>query len=609
MLCKAGSGVRACTAEGEKEEERLLMVAALERANAKKEAAGGTQTQLILHSISTAADGQRAIRDFFFEEAISFSKVESRTFRQLCEVMRRMPASTPFNLPQRADLAGPLLDEACEETDQLMHRSLEEKITFGFTLNVDGFTDAGRRSIYNGVISNISDSWYLRNQDVSSCEKTHAFTAAFVKETAELLPPHLPQNIVHVCLDGACCDCFIQVEQVMPGVYCTLCTCHTFDLCIEDACDWSKSSTRDAFSWLNETVQCGILFLSWARSRPRLIGMLKAHTPLCLILPCDTRFGTNLIALERLLRLKIPLRQMLCSDEYQKYVSKLKRAAAKQKAQEWADKILSNEFWQRAERVVDVARLIFFELRVFDGKGNHEKEVPGTLEGVKESFRRLREKMGGLVCDAYLTEERRTQLCNLMKSRWNYHRRPAHEASAALSPRLRHQIDNDAITGLQEYLARFYTNVDEQLAALQEHAAWQLKPFEGLPESARGVFSGAMWWHQFGQPWPHLQKFACKILSQPASVSASERGFSAYSDVRTKKRPLSAARTDKLVRYYSNKRNTENTHLMREVFRGQELDADECDECSDEEFVDEEQPEDEDAPAGAAGPDVIEIID
>ena len=58
---------------------------------------------------------------------------------------------------------------------------------------------------------------------------------------------------------------------------------------------------------------------------------------------------------------------------------------------------------------IDVAKVIFFELRIFDSCRTHEGEVTGTIEGVKHSFARMKKNIDALQCDDFLTAPRKQQ--------------------------------------------------------------------------------------------------------------------------------------------------------------------------------------------------------
>eukprot|EP01064_Diplonema_japonicum_P036667 TRINITY_DN8325_c0_g1_i1.p1 TRINITY_DN8325_c0_g1~~TRINITY_DN8325_c0_g1_i1.p1 ORF type:complete len:144 (-),score=23.52 TRINITY_DN8325_c0_g1_i1:113-544(-) len=135
------------------------------------------------------------------------------------------------------------------------------------------------------------------------------YIADFIAET---LPETLREFVVHICLDGACKEVFDLVEGKIH-VPCTLCMSHTLDLGLEDMGDWDKPSTRVQWGWANQVMKTCVLFCAYMRARSRLVGILAERAPVKLLCPADTRFGTQFLCVNRLLRLKQDVRQLLVS--------------------------------------------------------------------------------------------------------------------------------------------------------------------------------------------------------------------------------------------------------------------------------------------------------
>ncbi len=82
-------------------------------------------------------------------------------------------------------------------------------------------------------------------------------------------------------------------------------------------------------------------------------------------------------------------------------------------------------------------------------------------------------------------------------------------------------------------------DVQAQVKAIQQHSTYR---------AGHGLFSRAVvhaavkdmpafrWWLAFGAHVPELQKVAVRVLSQVTSASASERNWSTFEFIHTKKR-------------------------------------------------------------------------
>eukprot|EP01059_Diplonema_ambulator_P024571 TRINITY_DN4069_c0_g2_i1.p1 TRINITY_DN4069_c0_g2~~TRINITY_DN4069_c0_g2_i1.p1 ORF type:complete len:181 (-),score=4.00 TRINITY_DN4069_c0_g2_i1:141-683(-) len=170
-----------------------------------------------------------------------------------------------------------------------------------------------------------------------------------------------------------------------------------------------------------------------------------------------------------------------------------------------------------------------------------------------------------------MTQDRKDLLQGLLDRRWAYHGRVAHEAASALSPLYRDTSDA-AKLGLRKCLPTFFSEESDQLLALEEYEDWSRIVFSGMEATAAKKSPGYVWWSMFGSTWPHLRKVAQSLLGQTAASGAAERGFSAYGDIKTRKRNcLSQETTDSLVRLYFNKRSLPTTQLAREFWGAYEV--------------------------------------
>eukprot|EP01061_Rhynchopus_euleeides_P015777 TRINITY_DN26823_c0_g1_i1.p1 TRINITY_DN26823_c0_g1~~TRINITY_DN26823_c0_g1_i1.p1 ORF type:complete len:486 (-),score=73.86 TRINITY_DN26823_c0_g1_i1:48-1505(-) len=477
-----------------------------------------------------------------------------------------------------------MLQDAITESDAEMLRKIEAKKHHGITVVSDGFTDCAGRVIFNVLLVGVDTVWYYSNSDVSQKTKSMHFIAEFLEKTVKELPNNLQENVRHICLDGACAGAFKEIEEKL-SVPCSICTAHSFDIVLVDLGSWTKASTKIAYSWLNGVMKDVVCFAAWAKARSSFLAMLATHSPLKLLCPNDTRFGTHFLCLQRLLRMKQAVRLAVTSDQFAEWKTGLKTASSRGTAQAWAEKMAGITFWDNAADAMKIAQVFFLELRVFDqGAAADDKHFTGTVEGVKEAFACTKEAIGKLEESSFLTPDRKAQVQELVESRWAYHRRPVHEAAAALNPRHRPSLDDHGKQGFEVCLGFFFATEDEMLAALMEHADWRSTAFEGLALKASEVWSSHAWWLQFGDRWPLLKKVGTSLPCQAASTGSAERGFSAYSDVKTKKRSqLSSEATDSLVRIYYNQRGLTSTSLVRQYWSTTEVFAEDADDDDDDE--------------------------
>jgi len=120
---------------------------------------------------------------------------------------------------------------------------------------------------------------------------------------------------------------------------------------------------------------------------------------------------------------------------------------------------------------------------------------------------------------------------------------PLHSAGFVLDPeyRLFLQHENEEVlSDFHSLIERvFRDDVQAKVKAVQQHTSYRAghglfsRPMAEAAAKEMPVFR---WWLAFGAHVPELQKVAVRVLSQVTSSSASERNWSTFDFIHTKKR-------------------------------------------------------------------------
>ncbi|XP_030945732.1 uncharacterized protein LOC115970212 [Quercus lobata] len=244
-----------------------------------------------------------------------------------------------------------------------------------------------------------------------------------------------------------------------------------------------------------------------------------------------TRFATNFLSLQSMLRFKKELRQMFTCDKWLS-CSHAKTAVGKQ-----ISKIVLEDyaFWSQCKHIVKVSEPLVRVLHLVDGD---EKLAMGYLyeamdKAKEEIKRRLKNKVS--LYGHYV---------RVIDTRWDKQlHSPLHAADCFLNlaiyfrPSFKRQ--NEVQRGLLSTLMRFVPDPD-----IQDKISSQLDEYK----KSIGDFSTSLairqqerlnlvsWWEQFGLGAPDLQSFAIRVLSQCCSATGCERNWSTFVYVHSKKR-------------------------------------------------------------------------
>ena len=290
-----------------------------------------------------------------------------------------------------------------------------------------------------------------------------------------------------------------------------------------------------------------------------------------------TRFAGKFREMQRLLRVKADLQQVVVSSEYNshKFSSRGRSVDDDDEAEELDPSIGGrvksialdeDNFWAPLVDILRVAMPLIKLLRMMDSNKPVIGKVYDRMFLVGERLK----SMEATVSWAKAMGEKHA-------ARWEYLHSSFHAAGYALDPEFLETVgDLDAATmeGLMDVFERLSLR-DEILLAEDPERAWreltpsspsvvarvaQLEREFSVYQRRDGVFSRpsvlqnattmepAAWWAMYGRHLPLLSALAPCVLAQPGAASAAERNWSIYGQIHTaNKARLKHATADKLV--------------------------------------------------------------
>jgi Protein of unknown function (DUF 659) len=177
------------------------------------------------------------------------------------------------------------------------------KELYGQSVVSDGWTDANRRPLINILLVSPAGEMFQEAIDTSGNTKSMQYIADQVGK-------HINSNVDFVVMDGACSGAIELLTERHPWLSGVVCTTHSLDLLMEDLGKMAfaagpVAAAKDLVQFINN------------HQKPR--AMFMKVSDVCLLSPSNTRFGYNLIMLERVLRCEDSIRSVLSSRDFKEW--------------------------------------------------------------------------------------------------------------------------------------------------------------------------------------------------------------------------------------------------------------------------------------------------
>jgi len=478
-----------------------------------------------------------AVARMCYSTGASFNIVNNLYFKQMCKKIGEYGSS--YTPPTDYPIRTTLLDKEYQAVQNRVNEATGNlKRTLG-TIVSDGWSDAQRRPLLNILLVIPEGATFISSIDSSGFTKDSKYIAETIISAVAKIGPNL---IMQVITDNAanCKGAWDLITKTYTHITCSGCAAHTLDLLLED---WGK------VAWIGSIVTDANTVVKFITGHEGSRSLLRSHSPnKGLIKPGETRFGTNVIMIQRLVELKDELQEMVASRAYKAWIQ---NKGYKDTSNAVCETILSQLFWSRCQMYLDLHNPVYELLRLVDG----ESPVIGKLYYRMFQIQKI---INGF---PNVSDAQRRELYQRFLSRWTMLHNPLHAAAFLLDPEF---IEMDQHTN-QEVMTGFYTLVERLHTDVQEQVliATQLTQFRsahgifGLPvaKASANTMPAYQWWINFGSSIPELQGLAVKVLSQTASSSAAERNWSLFGFFQNKRRAsLKPSTTEKMVYVHANTR-------------------------------------------------------
>ena len=500
---------------------------------------------------SQFALGERALVDqawasFFYEQSIPFAAARSKTFKHAVSATANL--RKPYLPPSYHDLRKRLLDEKKKALEIQLGNLLGPQIeSFGCTISTDGWSNVQNRPLMNVMKICPAGEEFIGSVDASGNIKDAKYVAEMLGKYIEAVGP---KNVVQICTDNASVmksAVDILIEK-WPHIYFQGCAAHVLNLLLGD---WGK------VKWVKEVVDDVREIVKFVKNRHMPLAIFRDHErKFQLLSPGATRFATSFIMVERFVKAKRGLQQMVIDPRWDVYVRTMRQRKEREsinKAREVKRLINDDRLWTSCNNFLHLVWPVLLALREFDGKKPRTDKAYKVMKNLEKHIMELQYEPFKLPVPVFEALHRQ------FKSRWEMMRTDIHLAAALLNPRLvddkELRVDTNAQAGLNRVFIRL-AGPEHLTELLNEfHAfyyklppysdAWNVQKYDGAPH---------LWWHMVGATVGKLlPPIARRVLAQVVSSSSCERNWSSYSFVHNRSRNrLHAKRAEDLVYVYTN---------------------------------------------------------
>ena len=273
--------------------------------------------------------------------------------------------------PSPYEIKNKYLDMEHKDMEDYVNIQREKWKTYGCTIMSDGWTGPTKLSIINFMVYSKGSTIFLKSVDASDKIKDNKYIYGLLKDVIKEVGE---SNVVQIVTDNG--SAFVKAGKLLMkkyNLYWTPCAAHCIDLMFEDI---AKRATVSELITNARKITNFIYSHGWLLARVRKVcGGDIVH-------PGATRFATNYIALESLLKKRADLKKIFISDEWASH--KLSRSTIGHDVEVL---MFDHTYWEKVSKLVSIYEPLYTVLRIVDS------EVVPTLPFVYELIRVMKQNL------------------------------------------------------------------------------------------------------------------------------------------------------------------------------------------------------------------------
>ncbi|KAJ8773212.1 hypothetical protein K2173_028389 [Erythroxylum novogranatense] len=478
-----------------------------------------TVAPMAISSLSNQENAERSIALFFFENKLDLSVARSPSYQLMIDAITKCSAG--FTGPSAEMLKTAWLERMKSEVSLQLKDIEKEWATTGCTIIADTWTDNKSRALINFLVSSPSRTFFHKSVDASSYFKN---TKCLAELFDSVIQDFGPENVVQIIMDSSFNYTGIanHILQNYGTIFVSPCASQCLNLVLEE---FSK------VDWVNRCILQAQTISKFIYNSTSMLDLMKKFTGGQDIIRTGlTRSVSNFLSLQSMLKQRSRLKLMFSSPEFStnsSYANKPQSIAC-------VAIVEDGDFWRATEECVAISEPFLKVLREVSGGKPAVGSIYELMTRAKESIRTYY-IMDESKCKTFLDIVDRVWRDQLHSS--------LHSAAAFLNPSVQYNPEIKFVVSIKE---DFFKVIEKLLPTpdMRRDITNQIFIFTrasgmfgcNLAMEARDTVAPGLWWEQFGDPAPVLQRVAIRILSQVCSSFTFERHWNTFQQIHSEKR-------------------------------------------------------------------------
>lgn len=470
-------------------------------------------------STNSHENAERNIALFFFENKLDFSVARSSSYQLMIDAIAK--CGPGFTGPSAEILKTTWLERIKSEVGLQSKDVEKEWATTGCTIIADTWTDYKSKAIINFLVSSPSRTFFHKSVDASAYFKNTKWLADLFDSVIQEFGP---ENVVQIIMDSSVNYTGIanHIVQSYETIFVSPCASQCLNLILED---FSK------VDWISRCILQAQTISKLIYNSASLLDLMKKYSGgQELIRTGITKSVSTFLSLQSMLKLRTRLKNMFHSHEYASNTS----YANKPQSLSCIAIAEDGDFWRTVEECVAISEPFLKVLReVSEGKP--------TVGSIYELMTRAKES----IRTYYIMDENKCKtFLDIVDKKWRDQlHSPLHAAGAFLNPSIQYNPEIKFISSIKE---DFYNVLEKLLPVpdMRRDITNQIYTFTkahgmfgcSLAKEARNAVAPWLWWEQYGDSAPMLQRVAIRILSQVCSTFSFQRQWSTFRQIHSEKR-------------------------------------------------------------------------
>ena len=273
--------------------------------------------------------------------------------------------------PSPYEIKNKYLDMEYKDMEDYVNIQREKWKTYGCTIMSDGWTGPTKLSIINFMVYSKGSTIFLKSVDASDKIKNNKYIYGLLKDVIKEVGE---TNVVQIVTDNG--SAFVKAGKLLMkkyNLYWTPCAAHYIDLMFEDI---AKRAT------VSELITNARKITNFIYNHGWLLAKVRKVCGGDIVRPGVTRFATNYIALESLLKKRADLKKIFISDEWASH--ELSRSTIGHDVEVL---MFDHTYWEKVSKLVSIYEPLYTVLRIVDS------EVVPTLPFVYELIRVMKQNL------------------------------------------------------------------------------------------------------------------------------------------------------------------------------------------------------------------------